>query len=116
MSFFSLFSSISPSTAWVCVKALTCKDITCLASVWESRRQSDSRRALPPPPREGRREPHLQLRSSTHHVSLLIVLILNDEDHVKSGQDGGHKIYVLLTLGLIPAPKDRVGSCQNRAA
>lgn len=33
MSFFSLFSSISPSTAWVCVKALTCKDITCLASV-----------------------------------------------------------------------------------
>lgn len=33
MSFFSLFSSISPSTACVCVRALTCRDITCLANV-----------------------------------------------------------------------------------
>lgn len=68
------------------------------------------------PPKKGHHESQLRLRSSTYHVPLLIVLIPNDEDHVKSGQDGGHKINVLLALGLIPAPKDGVGSCQNRAA
>lgn len=64
---------------------------------------------LPPPPKERgttRKESQLHPCGSTHHVSLLVVLIPNDEDHVKSGQDGGHKINVLLALGLIPAPKD----------
>lgn len=37
MNFFSLVRSISPSTACVCVSALTCRVITCLASIWEQR-------------------------------------------------------------------------------
>ena len=36
MNFFSLARSISPSTAWVCVSALTCRVMTCLASIWEA--------------------------------------------------------------------------------
>lgn len=52
----------------------------------------------------------------THHVSLLVMLILDDEDHVKTGQDGGHEVNVVLSLCVIPAAKHRVGSGQHRTA
>lgn len=71
---------------------------------------------LPPLQKTGHYKFQLCPRAQTDHVSLLVVLIFDNEDHVKSGQDGGHKINVLLALGLIPAPEDRVGSCQHRAA
>lgn len=53
---------------------------------------------------------------ASHHVPLLVVMVFDDEDHVESGQDGGHEVYVVLTLGVIPAAKHGVGSGQNRAA
>lgn len=52
----------------------------------------------------------------THHVPLLIVLVLDDEDHVKAGQDGGHEVDIILPFRLIPAAEHRVGSSQDRAA
>ena len=44
------------------------------------------------------------------------MLILDDEDHVEAGQDGGHEVDVVLPLCLIPAAKHRVGSSQDGAA
>lgn len=52
----------------------------------------------------------------TYHVSLLVVLILDNEDHVESGQDSRHEVDVLLAFRFIPAPEDRVCSCQHGAA
>lgn len=55
-------------------------------------------------------------RCPTYHIPLLIVLILDDEDHVEAGQDGGHEVDVVLPLGLIPAAEHRVRSSQDGAA
>ena len=52
----------------------------------------------------------------TDHVSGFIMLILDDEDHVKSGQDGGHKVNVLLALRVVPASKHAVGRSQHGTA
>lgn len=54
-------------------------------------------------------------QSVTDHVPLLVMLVFDDEDHVKTGQDGGHKVDIVFTLGIIPASKHRVGGCQHRA-
>lgn len=51
-----------------------------------------------------------------HHVPLLVMLVFDDEDHVKTGQDGGHEVNVVLPFGVIPATEHRVGSSQHRAA
>lgn len=53
---------------------------------------------------------------TTHHVPLLVVLVFDDEYHVKAGQDGGHEVNVVLPLCVIPAAKHRVGRSQYRAA
>lgn len=57
MNFFSLVRSISPSTACICVSALTCRVITCLASIW------GVERTLGQP--AGRLEPGSQHRGQT---------------------------------------------------
>lgn len=44
------------------------------------------------------------------------MLVFDDEDHVKAGQDGGHEVNVVLPLGVIPAAKHRVSRSQHRAA
>lgn len=49
MNFFSLVRSISPSTAWVCVSALTCRVMTCLASIWEAEGTRGQPTSLPKP-------------------------------------------------------------------
>lgn len=54
--------------------------------------------------------------SAPHHVPLLVVLVFDDEDHVKTGQDGGHEVNVVLPLCVVPAAKHRVGCSQHRAA
>lgn len=54
-------------------------------------------------------------QSVTDHVPLLVMLVFDDEDHVKTGQDGGHKVDIVFTLGIIPASKHGVGGCQHRA-
>lgn len=33
------------------------------------------------------------------------MMVLDDEDHVKAGQDGGHEVDVVLPLGVVPAAK-----------
>lgn len=55
-------------------------------------------------------------RVPTHHVPLLVVLVLDDEDHVEARQDGGHEVDVVLPLRLIPAAEHRVGGGQDGAA
>ena len=49
MNFFSLARSISPSTAWACVSALTCSVMTCLASIWEAEGTQGQPTGLPEP-------------------------------------------------------------------
>lgn len=44
------------------------------------------------------------------------MVVLDDEDHVKAGQNGGHKVDVVLPLGVVPAAKHRVGGGEHRAA
>ena len=56
------------------------------------------------------------IQKSTHHVAIFIMLIFNDEDHVKARQDGRHEVDVLITLGIIPTTEDAVGCRQHRAA
>lgn len=51
-----------------------------------------------------------------HHVSLLVMLILDDEDHIKTGQNGGHEIDVVLALRVVPSAEHRVSSRQYRAS
>ena len=34
----------------------------------------------------------------TYHVALLVVFVLDDEDHVETGQNCGHEVYIFLTL------------------
>lgn len=51
-----------------------------------------------------------------HHVPLLVMVVLDDEDHVKAGQDGGHEVDVVLPFGVVPAAEHRVGSGQHGAA
>lgn len=48
-----------------------------------------------------------------YHVSLLVVLVFDDEDHVETGQDGGHEVDVVFSLCVIPAAEHGVGSGQN---
>ncbi|RUS84280.1 hypothetical protein EGW08_007973, partial [Elysia chlorotica] len=45
-----------------------------------------------------------------------VMLIFDNEDHVKPRQNGWHEVNVLSSLSIIPAPKHRVGSSQHRAA
>ena len=56
------------------------------------------------------------IQTSAHHVTIFIMLIFNDEDHVKARQDGRHEVDVLITLGIIPTTEDAVGCRQHRAA
>lgn len=44
------------------------------------------------------------------------MLVLDDEDHVEAGQDGGHEVNVVLPLRVVPATEHRVGGGQNGAA
>ena len=44
------------------------------------------------------------------------MLIFDNEDHVKSGQDGGHEVNVLPALGVVPPAKHGVGGRQHGAA
>jgi len=44
------------------------------------------------------------------------VVVLDDEDHVKARQDGGHEVDVVLPLGVVPAAEHRVGRGEDRAA
>lgn len=43
------------------------------------------------------------------------MLVFDNEDHVKTGQDGGHKVDIVFTLGVIPTSKHGVSSCQYGA-
>lgn len=42
-------------------------------------------------------------------IARLVVLVLNDEDHVETRQDRRHEIDVLVALEVVPAAEDRVG-------
>ena len=46
----------------------------------------------------------------------MVVNVLDDKDHVKTGQDGRHEVDVVLSLGVVPTAKHRVSSGQHRAA
>lgn len=48
-----------------------------------------------------------------NHVPLLVVLVFDDEDHVETGQNGGHEVNVVLPLCVVPAAKHRVGCSQH---
>ena len=43
------------------------------------------------------------------------MFVLDDEDHVEPGQDGGHEVDVLLPLRLVPSTVHAVCSRQHRA-
>lgn len=48
-----------------------------------------------------------------YHVPLLVVMVFDDEDHVETGQNGGHEVNVVLPLCVVPAAKHRVGRSQH---
>lgn len=48
-----------------------------------------------------------------YHVPLLVVLVFDDEDHVETGQNGGHEVNVVFPLCVVPAAKHRVGCSQH---
>ncbi len=52
----------------------------------------------------------------THHVSLMVMLVFDDEDHVESRQNGGHEVNVVPSFCIIPTAEHGVGSGQYRAA
>lgn len=52
----------------------------------------------------------------TDHFPFLVVMVFDDEDHVETGQNGGHEVNVVFALGVVPAAKHGVGSRQHRAA
>lgn len=109
MYFFSVFRSSSPSlgSSVVC-KAFMCTFITCLARVWEEAKVKD------------KHEWHIMRRDffdeKTYCISRFIMLIFNDEDHVKSGENGRHEVDIILAFCVIPSTKDAVGSSQDRAS
>lgn len=108
MYFLKVASGISPSTASVCVCALRWTFITWRASVCKQNQATNSALAL--------KRVASRHGASPHHVSLLVVLVLDDEDHVEARQDGGHEVDVVLAFGVVPAAEDGVGSRQHRAA
>lgn len=52
----------------------------------------------------------------SNHVPLLVMLVFDDEYHVKAGQNSGHEVNVVFSLGVIPAAKHRVSRSQHGAA
>lgn len=50
-----------------------------------------------------------------YHVPLLVVLVLDNENHVETRQNGGHEVNVILALGLVPTAVNWVGCSQNGA-
>uniref|UniRef100_A0A2M4CVC7 Uncharacterized protein n=1 Tax=Anopheles darlingi TaxID=43151 RepID=A0A2M4CVC7_ANODA len=59
---------------------------------------------------------HVHYMLGQCNITLLIMLILHDEDHIETRKDRRHKVNVLITLRIVPSTKDRVGGCQHRAA
>lgn len=55
-------------------------------------------------------------RTFPYRVPLLVVDILDDEDHVETGQNGGHEINILICLDVVPATEHAVGSSEHRAS
>lgn len=109
MYFLKLASGISPSTPSVCVRALRWTFITWRASVYKQTQNNIN-------PMNGF---YLYLHLHTacpHHVSLLVVLIFDDEDHVETGQDGGHEVDVVFALRVVPAAEHGISGGQHRAA
>ncbi len=53
---------------------------------------------------------------ATDRVFALVVLVLDDEDHVEPRKDGWHEVDVLGALGVIPAPEHGVGGGEDGAA
>ena len=51
-----------------------------------------------------------------HHVPLVVVDVFDDEDHVESGQDGGHEVDVVFALRVVPASEHRVSGSEDGAA
>lgn len=52
---------------------------------------------------------------STHRIPSLVVLVLDEEDHVETGQDGRRKVNVLAGgLHVVVPTKDRVGRGEDR--
>ena len=47
---------------------------------------------------------------------MFIMLILHNEDHVKTRQDGGHEVNVLCTFSVVPATEDTVSCCEDGTA
>merc|ERR1712020_886080 len=41
------------------------------------------------------------------------MLVFHNEDGVEPGENGGHEVYVLLSLGVVPSAKDAVCSRQD---
>ena len=50
---------------------------------------------------------------SAHHVTVHVMLITDDKDHVKSRQDRWHEVNVLSTLSVVPTAIDAVSSSQH---
>ena len=54
--------------------------------------------------------------SATNDVSLAVVNVFNDEDHVESREDRGHEVNVLFALGVVPSTKHRIRRRQHRTS
>ena len=52
----------------------------------------------------------------TDHIAFLVVLVLDDENGVETGENGGHKVDVLLAFRVVPATEDRIGRREHRTA
>ena len=55
-------------------------------------------------------------KRETHSVLGNVMFIFDDEDHVKSRENGGEEVNVGLSLALVPATKDRVSSSKDRTS
>ena len=126
-----LSSPSTVSSSWVC-RALRWTWRTCLARSWGRRggRRDRIRGTV------GQVGVLQQSPPAPYHVLLHVVFILDNEYHIKSAEDGWHKVNVLwerksrshdfgpirylmctqahsISLSVVPASKHRVGSCQD---
>jgi len=51
-----------------------------------------------------------------YHITIHVVFIADNKDHIKSGQDCWHEVDVLGTLSVIPTSINAVGRSEHGAA
>lgn len=51
----------------------------------------------------------------TYDISLSVVLILYDENHIEARENRWHEVNILVSFGVIPATEHRIRCREDRA-